>query len=141
MYQNMRLKFPQIRMTLGFSNKKSVSPWVCCWHRSMFSNVKIQRKVVSLFRDFLEGSPPYLPDCLQNAITFFLFGLCWVWKSMLDKSIHIVCFSKKKLSLSVSHHFLLSFFKKLSPFCQKMRILAGNRQTTKTNFKWKVWMF
>ena len=20
--------------------------------------------------------PPYLPDCLQNAITFFLFGLC-----------------------------------------------------------------
>ena len=85
--------------------------------------------------------PPSLPDCLQNAITFFLFGLCWVWKSMLDKSIHFVCFPKKNLSLSVSHHFYSSFFKKLSPFCQKLRILAGNRQTTKKNFKWKVWMF
>ena len=42
-----------------------------------FFHVKTQRKVMSLFRDFLQGfSPLYLPDCLQNAITFFLFGLC-----------------------------------------------------------------
>ena len=77
--------------------------------------------------------PPYLPDCLQNAITFFLFGLCWVWKSMLDKSIHFVCFPKKNKFVCFPP-FLLSFFKKLSPFCQKLRILAGNRQTTKQNF-------
>ena len=56
--------------------------------------VKTQRKVMSLFRDFLQGfsSTHHLRSCLQNNIAFFLFGFCCVWKSTLDKSFHFVCF-------------------------------------------------
>ena len=75
--------------------------------------------------------PPYLQDCLQSAITFFLFGLCWVRKSMLDKSIHFVCFPKKTIWVCLFSTILPPFFKKTSPFCQKLRILVGNRQTKK----------
>ena len=106
------------------------------------SYIKTQRKVVSLFRDFLEGfSPPHLPDCLQNAITFFLFGLCWVWKSMLDKSIHFVCFPKKNLSLSVSHHFHPLFSKNWVFFAKNYVYWWETDKLQKFFFKWKVWMF
>ena len=57
---------------------------------------------------------------------FFQCGLCWVWKSMLDKSFHFVCFPKTFWSLSVSHHFS-SFSQKYTPFYLKSHILVGNR--------------
>ena len=72
------------------------------------NHIKTQRNVMSIFRDFLQGSP-YLPDYLQNAINFFVFGLCWIWKSMLDKSIHFVCFPKKKLVCLFPTIFILLF--------------------------------
>ena len=77
------------------------------WNKTgkVFFHVKTQRKVMSLFWDFLQCfPPPPLPDCLKNSITFFLFGLCWVWKSMLTKVFTLSVF-QIFLSLSVSHHF------------------------------------
>ena len=61
-------------------------------------HVKTQRKVMSDSRKFYANfaPPPCYSGGLQNGITFFLLGPCRVWKSMLDKSFHFVCFSKKK---------------------------------------------
>ena len=85
------------------------------------------------FSGFSARFPPYLPDCLQNAITFFLFSLCWVWKSVLNKGIHFVCF-RKKISLSVSHHFYSPFSKNWVLFAKNCVYWRGNRQTTKKYF-------
>ena len=57
---------------------------------------------------------------------FFLFGPCWVWKSMLAKSFYFVCF-QFFLELSVSHQFYLLFQKKLNFVYLKSHILVGNR--------------
>ena len=76
------------------------------------------------FSGFSACPLPYLRCCLQNAITFFLCGLCWVWKGMRDKSFHFLCFPKKNWSLSVS-----SFSQKNRLFCPKSHTLVGNRQT------------
>jgi len=98
----------------------------------LFFMSKPNERSCRFFGIFWKVSPlPYLPDCLQNATTFFLFGLCRVWKSMFDKSIHFVCFPKEFWVYLFPTIFTLLFQKKLCPFCQKLRVLAGNRQTTK----------
>ena len=105
-------------------------------------NVKTQRKVMSLFRDFLQCSPPpSLPDCLQNAITFFLFGLCWVWTSMLDKSIHFVCFPKKIWVCLFPTIFYSPFSKNWVLFAKNCVYWRETDKLQKQIFKWKVWMF
>ena len=97
-------------------------------------NVKTQRKVVSLFREFLEGSP-VLTGLSSKCHNFFSIWSLLSLEKYVRQKYSLCLFSKKKhLSLSVSHHFTL-VFQKLSPFCPKLRILAGNRQTTKKNFK------
>ena len=66
--------------------------------------------------------PPCYSGGLQNGITFFLLGPCWVWKSMLDKSFHFVCFPKHFWSLSVSHPFYPLFSKNVVIFWLKFFI-------------------
>ena len=90
-----------------------------------------ERSCRVLGNSFLIFAPPCYSGGLQNGITFFLLGPCWVLKSMLDKSFHFVCFPKHFRSLSVSHPF--------TPFFQ--RILVGNRQTKKFSKKWNVCVF
>ena len=105
-----------------------------CWSLRPYMSKLAQRKMVSLFSGFFwkVSPPPHLQCCLQNAITFFLFGsYIWVCKSTLDKSFHFVFFPKKIESLSVSHHFYLIFSKKLTFFSLQSRILVGNKQTKK----------
>ena len=47
------------------------------------------------FSRFIVRFPPFLRHSLQNAIIFFSIWLCWVWKSMLDKSIHFMAVFQK----------------------------------------------
>ena len=47
-----------------------------------------------ILRKILPPPPPCYSGGLQNGISFFLLGPCWVSKSMLDKSFHFVCFQK-----------------------------------------------
>jgi len=97
----------------------------------LFFMSKPNERSCRFFGIFWKVSPlPYLPDCLQNATPFFYlvsvdFGKVCLTKvftlSVFQKNFEFVCFPP----------FLLSFSKKNMSFCQKLRVLAGNRQTTK----------
>ena len=102
------------------------------WKNHLFSTAKPNERSCRFFGIFCKV-PPYLPDCLQNAITLFLFGLCWVWRSMLDKSIHFVCFPKK-FEFVCFPPFLLSFFKKIESFFPKIAYIGGKQTNSKKTF-------
>ena len=91
-----------------------------------FEHNKTQRKVMSLFRDFLEGSPPpHLPDCLQNAITFFSIWSLLSSEKYVRQKPSLCLFSKNNLSLSVFHHFTL--FLKNESFLPKITYIGGKQ--------------
>ena len=87
---------PKVKKYCGRKRVESIF-----FNREYSGIVKTQRKVMSDSRKFYAKFCPPPPPCysysggLQNGISFFLLGPCWVWKSMLDKSFHFVCFQKK----------------------------------------------
>jgi hypothetical protein len=92
--------------------------------------VKTQRRSCRLFGIFWKVSPLLTGLSSKYHNFFSIWSLLSLEKYVWQK-YSLCLFSKRILSLSVSHHFYSPFPKKMSAFCQKLRVLAGNRQTTK----------
>ena len=73
---------------------------------------------------------PLLTGLSSKCHNFFSIWSLLSSKKYVRQKYPFCLFSKKNWFVCFPP-FLLSLFKKLSPFCQKLRILAGNRQTTK----------
>ena len=87
---------------------------------------------------FAPPPPPCYSGGLQNGITFFLLGPCWVWKSMLDKSFHFICF-QKNFGVCLFPTPFTSFFQKMWSFLAKIAYIGGKQ--TNQNFFFKNEMF
>ena len=85
------------------------------------------------FSGFSASFPPLLTGLSSKCHNFFLFGLCWVWKSMLDKSIHFVCFPKKIEFVCFPPFFTL-LFQKIASFLPKIVYIGGKQTNYKKQF-------
>ena len=94
--------------------------------------VKKQRKVMSHFRNFLQGPPP--PTLIGLTSKYYTFFSIW---SLLNlekyKSIHFVCFPKK-FWVCLFPTMLLSFFKNWVLFFSKIVYIGGKETNLKNIF-------
>ena len=97
--------------------------------------IKTQQKVVSLFRDFLEGFPPLLTGLSSKCHNFFsIWSLLSLEKYVRQK--YLLCLFSKKKRVCLFPTIFTLLFQKVESFLPKIAYI-GEKQTNykKTFFK------
>ena len=114
-------------LTIVLSKKWSVLTFLYfCEQNHLGDYVKTQRKVVSLFRDFLESFPPPLLTGLSSKChNFFAIWSLLNLENYVWQKYSLCLFSKKNFGFVCFHHFFTLLFQKIEFVLPKIAYIGG----------------